>query len=295
MSGKKKTQIRKITTINLIKNVILYTVAVILALVIIIPFLWVIDTALKEYSLTLRYPPEWILFKPKLWNPENFSDVIKKYSLVTFYINSLIVATIEVISTIAMSSLAGYAFAKLKFRGRDILFLIILGTMTVPFQVYMVPVYVFVVKLMWVNTYQGRVLPYLLSGFSVFMMRQFMRQIPDELIDAARIDGCSEFQIYRKIILPLIKPAIATVTVYAFMTSWNEFIWSSIVLRRTQMLTLPIAIMQIYAGYGSAYQFTPYWNYVMAAILLAVAPSIVVFVALQKWFVRGITLQGLKG
>jgi len=256
------------------------------ALAMIVPFIWMLSTSLKEPSQVFIYPPKWI---PQALA---FKNYLKTWTLVPFgrfFINSLLVAVWVTFGQLLTSSLAAYSFARLRFPGRDTLFIIFLGTMMVPFQVTMIPVYILMRELSWVDTYYALIIPNLFSAYGCFLLRQFFLTIPTELEDAAKIDGGSYLTIYSKIILPLAKPALATLGVFTFMASWNSFIWPLIVVNSIEMQTLPLGL----ASFQGLY--TTDWTLLMAGTVIALIPVLIIFIFAQRFFIEGITLSGVKG
>ncbi len=277
---------------DIVLAIVQYISVVPLGLAMALPFAWVVSTSLKSRSEIYVYPPIWI---PSRLNTENFLKVWNEFPFFTWFINSAIIALAEVSSVVLLSTLAGYSFAKHRFPGRNMFFIMILATMTVPFQVYMVPLYSTLVSLKWHNTYQGIILPSLLTGFSVFMMRQFMQSVPNDYLDAARVDGFSEFDIYFRVAIPLIKPAIATVAALHFIGSWNEFLWPLIIINKPRLMTLPLGLQFLLSKYGAEYQGLPLWNLIMSASLITMLPTVLIFIVMQKYVIQGITMTGLKG
>ena len=205
-----------------------------------------------------------------------------------YFINSIFIATASTLLTLFFCSLAGYAFAKYRFRGKKILFGILLASMMIPFQVLLVPLFNVMYKFEWLNSYKAIIIPFSVGAFGVFLMRQFIVNIPSELIDAARIDGCSEFGIYYRIILPIIKPALGALTIYSFLGSWNSYLWPLIILRDESKYTLPLGLANLVGVYRQDY------GMLMAGTLLSLMPIIILFLAMQREFVQGITLGGVK-
>lgn len=271
------------------ESVTFHVAAIAIALLMLIPFVWMVSTALKPPEEVLTLTPKWI---PTRLVPGNFVEIWQKIPFGRFYVNSLIVAGAATCSVTFLGSLTGYALAKFQFPGRDVLFVSILATMMVPSEVTFIPLYIIMADLKWVNTYQGLIAPTLMTGFGVFLMRQFCRTIPSEFIEAARIDGSSEFGIYLRIIVPLTTPAIATLAIFTFMNNWDAFLWPLIVTNSVPMKTIPLGVAAFYqaeAGYPAQF------NLIMAANLTGLVPVMVVFTALQRYFVKGIVAGGIKG
>ncbi|MBM3123385.1 MAG: carbohydrate ABC transporter permease [Chloroflexi bacterium] len=221
--------------------------------------------------------------------PVHFEGFRIRSAFTAFYLNSVIVAVLVTVGQVLTSSLAAYAFARLHFPGRDKLFLGYLGTLMVPYVVTMIPVFVLLRLMHLVDTYAALILPAMFSAYGTFMLRQFFLTIPTELEDAARIDGCGQWGIYTNVILPLSKPALATLTTFVFLSNWNSFMWPLIVISSPEKKTLPIGL---YAFMG---QYDTEWTLLMAASLVALLPVLLVFVLGQRYFVRGIVMSGLKG
>jgi len=269
-------------------NIVLNIGFLILAGIMIIPFFWMISLSLRpESEIMVKGLPGPL---PIRFTLQAYINAFKAVNFSRVYLNSLIAAIIVTSSTVLLSSLAGYSFAKHRFPGKNLLFILVLSTMMIPLQVTMIPLYLVMASLRWQNTYQGLVSPFLVSAFGIFLMRQFIRNIPDEIIDAARIDGCSEILIFRKIILPLSKPALATLAILTFMWNWDLFLWPLIIINSPDMMTVPLAMAMIRHQAGS---FTIYTTQ-FAVATVGTLPSLVVFTALQRYFVKGITLTGLK-
>jgi multiple sugar transport system permease protein len=251
-----------------------------------VPFLWMISTSLKTDGQVLVYPPAWIP-SPVAWG--NYAAVLKLVPFGQFLVNTTIVAVTVTILELITSSFAAYAFARLRFPGRDKLFLLYLGTLMIPGQVTIIPNFLVISWLGWVDTYAALIIPAAFSAFGTFLLRQFFLSIPPELEQAARMDGCSYFGIYRHIILPLSGPALATLAVFAFMTQWNAFLWPLIVTNKETMRTLTVGIR--YFGDDAPGQF----NYLMSGTVMSLIPILVLFLLLQRYFVRGIALTGMGG
>ncbi len=254
-----------------------------------IPYLWLISTAFKPTSEVVAFPPNFI---PKNPTFNNIRKVFEVAPFLRFFLNSTIVSVTATLSALIFGSMAGYAFAKLRFPGRNTIFLIVIATMMVPWQITIIPLFNLIVKLRWVNSYQALVVPKFVAGFAVFLMRQFIMGIPDELIEASRIDGCSYFRIYLSIILPNIKPALASLTIFKFLSMWNDYLWPIIVVKTPLMRTLPLGVALFFTEESRSPSF---YNLIMSASFLALLPTVVLFLALQKYFIRGVVLSGLKG
>ena len=218
----------------------------------------------------------------------NYRNLWKTVPYSRYFINSIFIATASTLLTLFFCSLGGYAFAKYQFRGQKILFGILLASMMVPFQVLLVPLFGLMYDIGWLNSYKAIIIPFSVGAFGVFLMRQFIVTIPSELLDAARIDGCSEFGIYYRIVLPIIKPALGALTIYSFLGSWNGYLWPLIILRDEAKYTLPIGLANLVGTYRQDY------GMLMAGTLLSLMPIVILFLAMQREFVQGITLGGVK-
>ena len=254
--------------------------------VMLVPFLWMISTSLKENSEVFVYPPVWFP-NPPLWS--NYAYVLELLPFGRYLLNTTVVATTVTALEVITSSLAAFAFARVDFPGRDRLFLIYLATLMIPGQVTIIPNFLVVSWLGWNNTYLALIIPAAFSAFGTFLLRQFFLSIPVELEQAARIDGCGYFGIYRHIILPLSGPALATLTIFVFMTQWNSFLWPLIVTNSDNYRTLTVGLSYFRNEYATQF------NYLMAGTVMNVVPILIVFAFLQRYFVRGIALTGLTG
>lgn len=258
------------------------------ALVMVLPFFWMINSSFMSSGEITSQPPVWIPGELRIQNYVELLDVLPFGRL---YVNSLFVTTSVVLGVLFFSSLAGFAFAKYQFPGRELLFYAILATMMIPFFVTLIPVFYIVRQLGWINTYQGLIIPGVISAYGIFLMRQFIFSIPDELIDAARIDGASEPLIYARIVLPLTKPALATLGTFSFIGSWNAFLWPLLVIDNRELYTVPLGLnsLRLYASEARNLHL------LMAGTTLSVLPMLILFIFLQRYFIRGIALTGLKG
>lgn len=237
-------------------------------------------------QLSIHQPPYLSIVWDKL--TANYRNLWKTVPYNRYFINSVFIATASTLLTLFFCSLGGYAFAKYRFRGQKVLFGILLASMMVPFQVLLVPLFGLMYDIGWLNSYKAIVIPFSVGAFGVFLMRQFIVTIPSELLDAARIDGCSEFGIYYRIVLPIIKPALGALTIYSFLGSWNGYLWPLIILRDEAKYTLPIGLANLVGIYRQDY------GMLMAGTLLSLMPIVILFLAMQREFVQGITLGSVK-
>jgi len=273
-----------------VKKFIAYTFLSTGALAMIAPFLWMVTTSLKEPGSLFSYDSVWW----KDWIPTQFvwQNYIKAWHVVPFarfYLNSFFVTVCVTAGQVVTSSLAAYAFARLNFPGRDNLFFAYLATMMVPGAVTMIPVFILLRSLGWIDTYKAIILPGIFTAYGTFMLRQFFLTLPRELEDAAKIDGCGYLGIFWRIILPLSKPALATLTTFTFMGSWMNFMWPLIVINTHEKFTLPVGL-----SYFQSLHTTD-WSLLMAGSLMMIFPIFVVFVITQRYFVEGIKLTGIRG
>lgn len=256
--------------------------------VMLLPFLWMLSTSLKPSADVLTLPPRLIPVQPTL---DAYREVAQSFPLWQALSNSFLVAALTTLGQLVVSSMAGYAFARFRFWGRDVLFTAFLGTLMVPFAVTMTPLFIIVKELGWTNSYLGLIVPAMFSAFGIFLMRQFFLSLPTELEEAATLDGSSTLSTFLRVMLPLTGPALATLTVFSFMASWNNFLWPLLIVSDQNLMTLPLALATLQGVYPGQTQ----WNLIMAGTVVTVAPMILVFLLAQRWVVAGITTSGLKG
>jgi multiple sugar transport system permease protein len=276
---------REVDYMKLTKKILFYLVLVTGAAIMIIPFIWMISTSLKTTGATMVLPPQII---PDEINWGNYQRVSEAFPVYKFLWNSLFVAVTSTIGQILLCSMAAYAFARLEFKGRDTIFIIYLATLMVPTQVTMTPQFILMKYLGWLDTYQGLILPGMFNAFGTFLLRQFFLGIPKELEEAAFIDGASHFRVFGQIILPLAKPALATLAIFSFMQSWNNFLWPLIVVNSPDMMTLPLGLSLLQGRWETD------WNLMMAGVVISVIPVLAVYLFAQRYFIQGITLSGMK-
>ena len=269
------------------RSLLSHVILLVGSLFFIVPLFFMLSTSLKALRQIAQFPPE-LIPNPVIWL--NYPDVFLYAPMHWYFVNTMIIVIPSIIGAVVTSSLAAYAFARLRAPGRDLIFMILLSTMMLPAIVTMIPTYILFAKINWVGTFKPLTIPALAgSAFFVFLMRQFFMTIPRELEEAALIDGCSRVRIFTKIIIPLAKPVLATVTIFAFMGSWNEYMGPLIYLGNKNQYTLSLGL-QVFVQQHSAE-----WGLMMAASSMMVAPVILLFFLAQKHFVQGITLTGLKG
>ncbi len=270
---------------RLLVRVLFYTIVIGYAVITVGPFLWSLFTAFK---MTPDINTLWVpLDRLTLANFENIvlSD---EYPLARWFWNSLIVAAIVTAGNVIFNSMAGYALARINFPGRRVLFLIVLAVMMVPGQVILVPMYMLLSELDWINTYAGLTVPFLTQGFGIFLMRQFFLSIPRDLEEAGFLDGLSRWGVFWRIVLPLSKPALAAQTIFMFMGNWNSFMWPNLLTTSEEMYTLPVGLNSLYGEYDA------FWNHVLAGAMFMTIPVIIVFIIFQRHFIKGLATTGLK-
>lgn len=268
------------------KDVLLHILIYSMAILTVAPFVWMVLTSFKPLSEILAFPPTWW---PEDFTFENYLESFTAAPFGRYYFNSLFVALAVTLGQLVTCSLSAYAFARMRFKGRDVLFYIFLGTMMVPAHVTMIPSFMILHWLGWIDSYAALIAPGLASAFGTFLLRQFFLTIPRELEEAAFIDGCNRFTVLFRIILPLARPALATLAIFTFMTLFNDFIWPLIVLNSESMYTVQLGLA-IFRD-----QYSTEWGNLMAGSVVATLPILLVFFFAQKYFIQGITLSGLKG
>ncbi len=265
-----------------------YLLLTLISLIMIVPFIWMISTSFKEPQSIFTYPPQWI---PETFRFQNYIDVFQLIPFHRFYLNSAYIAVLVVLGTVFFASLAGYAFAKIPFKGRNVVFLVLLSAMMIPHEVTAIPMFLFMRQLGWIDTHLPLILlPIFGAGgvFGIFVMRQFFITVPTELEEAAMIDGCSRFRIYARIMLPIAKPGMATLTIFTFVTIWNEFFDPLIFINSRELMTLPLGLSLFTDEVGTA------WQYLMSATVMATMPLLIVFFIAQRRFIEGVAMTGLK-
>jgi ABC-type glycerol-3-phosphate transport system permease component len=263
-------------------------IVILFSIVILLPVAWMLSTALKTRIEIAQFPPRWLPADPQ-W--QNFSDALTFLPFATYFKNTAIITAIVLIGDVLVNSIIGYAFGRLRAPGKEILFVLVLSTMMVPYQVLMVPQYVLFHRLGWVDTIRPLTIPaFFGSAFLIFLLRQFYRSIPPELDDAARIDGCGYIAIWWRIMAPLSKPALAAAAIYSFTYNWNDFTAPLIYLNSPDKMTVAVGLASFRHRYGA----TP-WHLLMAASLVAVLPCVILFFVAQRYFIQGIVVTGVKG
>jgi len=275
------------------KNIPTHIILIAVSLLSIFPFIWLLSTSLKGAGENIfAYPPTII---PHDFTWENYSGVWQRVDLMRYFINSIIVAGATVILNLILSSLAAYPLARMEFKGKKITFFAILATIMIPFQAIMLPVYLITLKLHLVDAYGdtmgfiGLVMPFAVSAFGIFLMRQAFLAIPREMEEAAIVDGCNVFQVFWKVLLPMVKPSLAVLAIFTFIGSWGEFLWPSIVLTKESMFTLPVGVNNLQGMFSSN------WRYIAAGSIISTIPIIIFFLAMQKYFISGENEGAVKG
>lgn len=249
------------------------------------PFLWMLSTAFKNSDVVFVFPPQFI---PEEITFENFKAVKEAFPIFKFFFNSSFVAITTTLGQLLVSSMAAYAFARIEFRGREVLFLIYLGTLMVPAQVTLTPLFILMKYLGWANTYKALILPGMFTAFGTFLMRQAFLGIPKSLEEAAFIDGAGYFRVFWKIIIPLSKPILATLAVFSFMGSWNNFLWPLIITSDITKMTLPLGLASLQGRWETD------WNVLMAGTLINILPMLIVYLIAQKHIIKGLSHTGIK-
>lgn len=269
-------------------RVLQYGILIALSLIMIVPFLWMLSSSLKGTDYILDTTPQFI---PDPLTVNSYTELNELLPIWQMFANSVIVAGLGTAGTILVSAMAAYAFSRMEWPGRNTVFVLYLATMMVPTQVTLIPQFILIRELDWVNSYQALVLPSMFSAFGTFLLRQFFLTVPRELEEAAFIDGASHFTIFWRIIMPLAKPALATLAVFSFMAYWNSYLWPLFVARDPEIMTLPVGLASLQGGS----RVLTHWNRVMAGAVITVLPMLAVFLLAQKSFIRGVVTSGIKG
>jgi putative chitobiose transport system permease protein len=269
-----------------IKKTIIYVILLLVACLMAAPFVWILLTSLKGTEDVFAFPPTII---PDELHFYNYVETWQAVPFGAYIVNSILVSFGTVISNVLLASLAAYPLARMEFRGKTFFFILILSTMMVPEQVIMIPLYQLTLQLGLLNTLAGVIIPFSVNAFGIFLMRQFYLAIPRDLEDAALIDGCSPFRIWWSILLPLSKPAIATLTVFTFVASWSAFLWPLVILQESSKFTLPVGLSYLMGAFSANFKF------VAAGAVIAIIPVLLVYVFMQRYFIQGILAGGVKG
>ncbi|MFZ1042323.1 MAG: carbohydrate ABC transporter permease [Anaerolineales bacterium] len=271
---------------RMLKGICVHLVLLIGAFFALFPFVWMVLTSLKSYieasAAQSFFPTQWL-----------FSNYIQAWNMVglfpRYFVNTIFMSVTTTLGVLVTSSLAGYAFARMHFPGRDVLFIILLSTMMVPFEVTVIPNFILMRQLHWIDTYQALIIPWTASAFSIFLLRQFFRAIPSELYDAAVLDGSTHLQFLWSIVLPLSKPALITSALFTFLGNWNSLMWPLLVTNNPMMRPLQVGIISFITDSGT------YIQYLLAAVTISIIPVIVIYFFLQHWFIEGVAKVGIRG
>ncbi|MED4015681.1 carbohydrate ABC transporter permease [Sutcliffiella cohnii] len=264
----------------------IYIILIVGSMLMLLPFVWMLSTSLKSSGEVMMMPPVWI---PSDWRWDNYETAWGMAPFARYTVNSIIVTVLSTIGELLTTILAAYAFSRINFYGRDIVFAVLLGTMMVPGEVLLIPNYVTLSELGWIDRYPALIVPWLASIFSIFLLSQFFLGIPRELSYAAKIDGCSNFRFLWTIMVPLAKPAIVTILLLKAIGSWNAFLWPLIVTQSKEMRTLPVGLTSFSTEAGTVYEL------LMAASTMIILPMIILYLILQKYIIEGVAKAGIKG
>ncbi|QQQ64313.1 carbohydrate ABC transporter permease [Paenarthrobacter ureafaciens] len=273
-------------TLKVIGSWTSHILLILTALITLVPFIWMISTALKPSGEVFSTPPS-LIGSSIQWG--NFADAWNYLPFGRFMLNGVLVSALGTLIVVSTSAMAAYAFSRLRWRGRNGVFLIYLGTLMIPQEVLIVPMFILMRDLGWVNSYQALIIPWAFTAFGTFLLRQFFLTLPDELEDAARIDGANRFVSFTKILLPLVRPALGTLAVFTFIGYWNSFLWPLLIVSDVNMATVPLGLNMFLGQTGNQ------WNLLMAASTISILPSVLMVLGLQRYLVKGIALSGLGG
>ncbi|MFN8562314.1 MAG: carbohydrate ABC transporter permease [Anaerolineae bacterium] len=265
-----------------------YAAFVVLVLIMLLPFWWMVSTSLKTQQYILHTPPELI---PNPLSLESYSQLAQTINLGRTFFNSLFVGVVGTALQVMLASMAAYAFSRMRWRGRSVVFMLYLATMMIPSVVLVIPQFIVVRMLGWTNTYLALIVPPLFNAFGTFLLRQAFLALPPDFEEAAFIDGANHFTVFWRVLLPLVKPALATLIVLSFMGSWNSYLWPLFVARVDAVKTVPVVLGELQAGPQALTQ----WNLVMAGAVISVLPILIAYLIAQKWFVQSVVSNGIKG
>lgn len=256
------------------------------AIIMVFPFIWTILTSFKTMAETIAIP---LVIFPSSFDLTNYKDALTNLPFLTFFRNTLIVAITKAIGQLAFCSLAAYAFARIKFPGRNVIFILYLSVLMIPYQIFIIPQYLIMMDLGWLNSIKALIVPGLFSAFGTFLLRQFFMTLPKEIEEAATIDGCNHFRIYSQIMMPMVVPGLIAVCIFTVLSSWNDLLWPLIVNNSPEKLTLAAGLAFLRGEHSTNYPV------LMAGSLMAILPMILMFIFLQKYFIEGIAITGVKG
>lgn len=269
-----------------ISDALTYMILTGAAVVLVFPFLWMVSGAFKDALEVVKMPPRLL---PDQFNFNNFIEIRKYFPIERFLLNSVITSVITTVLQLLICSMAAFVFAKFRFKGREVLFMIYLVTLMIPKQVTLVPLFIIFTRMKLTDTFLGLILPDLFSAFGTFMLRQHMMTIPDSFLEAAYMDGASYLKVFAKIVLPLSKPVLATLGILTFMYSWNNFLWPLIIINSKELMTLPLGLSKLTGRWATE------WNILMAGNTISFIPILIVYLFAQNYFIKGLTLGGNKG
>jgi ABC-type glycerol-3-phosphate transport system permease component len=257
------------------------------AVVMLIPFAWTISSSFKDITDIFNFPPDFWPAQPVF---SNYTDLFTKVPFMRWYLNSIMVAAVSTALAVFFSALGGFGFAKYEFPLRGVLFKVLIGTLVVPGQLVLIPLFIMMSKIGWLDSYAALIVPGMAPAFGIFLMRQYMvNSLPGEILDSGRIDGCSEFGLFFRLVVPLIRPPMGALTIFTFLGSWNSFLWPLIVLRSADKFTLPIGLQNLLGLYDQQY------GMIMAGAFLVALPMILLFIVMQRQFIAGLTVGSIKG
>lgn len=282
--------VTKVTPSVVSARIVGYLILLLVTGMMVVPFMWMVTTSLKAPGTEFSYPPQIL---PTQFDFSNYQRLFENLPFGQYFLNTLIITLVTVVGQIIICALAAYGFARLNFIGRDSIFVLYLTTMMIPFQITLIPLFLIITGLGWVNTYQGLIIPGISSAFGIFLLRQSFLNIPRDYHDAARIDGANEWTIFTRVFLPLTGPALATLAVFAFMGTWTDLLWPLLIARSEQMRTLELGLAYFNARPNAFLQ--PNWPLLMAGSVVVMLPVLLVYIVAQRYFIQGIALSGVKG
>ncbi|MBO9599408.1 MAG: carbohydrate ABC transporter permease [Cohnella sp.] len=266
-------------------NVAAHVVLIAASVMLVFPFVWMLSGAFKDPLEVVKMPPQLL---PSHWNFDNFEKIEKFFPLDRFLFNSIAVAVATTVLQLLVCTMSAYVFAKIPFKGRGAIFLMFLATMMIPAQVTLVPLFILFSKTDLIDTYAGLILPGIFSAYGTFLMRQNILTIPNDLLEAAFMDGASYYRVFGSVIVPLVKPTLAALTIFAFMSSWNNFLWPLIAVNSQELMTLPIGLSKLQGKWSTE------WNVLMAGNVVSFVPIFAVYLFAQRYFIKGMTMTGIK-
>jgi multiple sugar transport system permease protein len=282
--------IRQQSHFDLPLKILGYGVLVLVTLIMVVPFIWMISTSMRPSGTEFAYPPELL---PDQINFDNYENLFTLVPFGRYFVNTVIVTGMTVFGQLLICSMAAYGFARLNFIGRDTIFIAYLATMMIPYQITLIPLFLIIFQLGWIDTYQGLIAPGISSVFGIFLLRQAFMGVPRDYQDSARIDGATEWVVYWRIFLPLNGPALATLGVFAFMAAWTDLLWPLLIARSQELRTLELGLAYFNATTTTFRQTN--WPLMMAAAVVVMVPVLLVYIFAQRYFIQGIALSGVKG